>query len=121
MIWRFYCERKNVDRIIFDRYVWESYLSDRRIRNFLYKFTYLFYPKPRYCFYLTCDESVSIERKDDIITEKDRELLHRNKVKYDSYFIRKEWIYTIDTTNFTIQEVLDIVKHELEKGDEKEC
>lgn len=115
MIWRFYSGRKDVDRIIFDRYVWELCLGDNKFRNFIYQLFYSFYPHPHYCFYLTCDENISMERKEDIVTEEDRRILHSNKIKYDSYFKDKKWIYTIDTSSLTSRETLDIIFRELEK------
>lgn len=115
MIWRFYSGRKDVDRIIFDRYVWELCLGDNKFRNYVYRLFYLLYPRPRYCFYLTCDENISLERKKDIVTVSDKQLLHRNKIKYDSYFKGKKWIYTIDTSGLTPREVLSTVFCEIEK------
>ena len=100
--------------VIFDRYIWEFVLQLVRtntgisfiLKKLVYKVLFSFlYPKPKYCFYLTCDISTSIKRKDDI-TETELESLQWLKEKNDKAYKHNKNIIVINTDLLNSDEVI---------------
>ena len=110
--------------VIFDRYVDEQVLQFKKyklrlpgkIMQALYKRTFgpNFY-RPTISFYMTCNLEVSISRKDDINTPQDIERLKLNKTLMDDFYKGKAGVVTIDTSNISIEDTLQIIFKKMEE------
>lgn len=113
--------------IIFDRYVDEQALWYRtekatfkgKLVQLLYTviFTKCFY-RPTITFYLMCDVSVSVKRKDDIAGLSGIDDLRRIKNVFDDYYIPLKDVIKIDTSSTGIEDTVDIILKHME---EKRC
>lgn len=121
MYYRVWKLRNTSKLIIFDRYVDEKYISLKKNHNigakFLLYFYYVFFGilfhKPDVTFYLTCPVEFSLKRKDDIVSDKDKDKLLKNKRLMDNYYINRKNTITIDTSIYTIDETLNKIVCEL--------
>jgi thymidylate kinase len=85
--YRFLKSFRNSKVIIFDRYPYEMYLSQRGIRRIVYYFLFnIFFPRPSYIFYLYCDIDDSFKRKNDIVNKNEFKRLKR---EYDKLYKNK--------------------------------
>ncbi|MFB9861013.1 hypothetical protein ACFPFV_02145 [Salinicoccus siamensis] len=102
--------------VIYDRYVWENVLNIEskysknikfNLKKLLYKLIFIkLFPKPKYCFYLTCDLKTSIERKDDIDSKETIKELERLKRINDEGFKNNKHIKIIDTDILSSEETV---------------
>lgn len=102
--WKRYLDAVRTHKIaIFDRYIHEIFINaDGRLKwvsIILYKF---FFPKPQKIVYLHCSVAESLNRKSDI---SDVEVFTKMKKRFDSYFINRKQVLSLDTGELSVDEI----------------
>jgi thymidylate kinase len=97
--------RSNEPLKIFDRYVWEAYdNAERKCPRIIYGlFFKVIFPKVDGIVYLYCPYDISLKRKDDI---DDVNIFSKMKYRFDSIYINRKDVLSIDTNSNTIDLVL---------------
>lgn len=112
--------------VLFDRYAWENALNleiKRRndlkfkIKKMLYDLIFIkFFPKPKYCFYLTCETSTSVNRKDDLNSKELIDKIKMMKIVYDDYFTNRDDTIIINTDYLSSKETVNLIIESLPKS-----
>lgn len=110
--------------VIFDRWLTEQIIQLRKNKPSFWSrigerflqisFGNTFY-KPTLLFYMTCDVSVSVSRKDDINTDLDIERLKKNKTTMDDFYKKNEGTTVVDTSFLSVEQTMNIVKQIIEE------
>lgn len=119
---RYYKHYSSNKIVLFDRYTYEQLIrtanSNKKLIKYIVSFLYYIflvkvYPKPSLIIYLHCSIQTSIARKDDIDTEDEIDKLKRNKALYDQHFLNHRNVFSVNTGNNDIDEIVKLIIDEM--------
>ncbi|WP_050614502.1 nucleotidyltransferase family protein [Bacillus testis] len=114
-MWKRYLKNRfNPQQIVlFDRFVNESYINTTGLRKIIAELLYRYlFPRPRKIYYLHCDVTTSLARKNDIL---DKYQFENMKRKFDSQFLEKPDVKTYNSDKMTSDEIAKAIYNDLIK------
>lgn len=107
MVYRYVSVRFKTGIVVYDRYVWEAYYNNVKIRKVIYFILYkILFPKPKLIIYLHCPSKISLQRKNDI---EDVELFMKMKKKTDEIYLNMNKVIDFNSYELTQEEILEKV------------